>query len=292
MLTHIAPQDILAAPVTMYANFRDNRGQSATLADFIRMGVKHRHDVEYYRQVPTANTDLRKYLKSRLPAAAISGVFDPTRKVENLKQHSGLLCIDIDHVDPDTIMRTLREIDVVAYASRSIGGQGVFAIIPIAYPDKHTGHFRALQQYFATLGIELDAQCKDVTRLRVISWDSTAFIRDSTAIFMGVYEEPKPVYTPRTYDYESNPDALRRNIETCISKAPCVGYNDWITIGRGLAGLGEEGRAYFHQISCIDPEKYDEVDAEEKFSNLLKTAKFTDIGIFFNKMRDLGVTFK
>ena len=37
--------------------------------------------------------------------------------------------------------------------------------------------FEALRRLFADMGITLDAQCKDITRLRIVSYDPDARLR-------------------------------------------------------------------------------------------------------------------
>ena len=120
--------------ITVYNGVRDTTGHRSTLFDFL-------HNVDYdriNRLRATADADERKRIKLSLPQATISGVFSPTRSAENLVSHSGLICVDIDgkdnqHIENfDTLIEdVLSQIEEVAYASRSVSGNGYFVIMPL-----------------------------------------------------------------------------------------------------------------------------------------------------------------
>ena len=109
--------------------------------------------------------------------------------MRGLIAHSGLICIDIDEKDNpdvaefDRLNELIRIIPYVVYCGHSIGGKGYFVIIPIASPEKHKEHFEALRQDFARCGITIDKSGKDVTRLRIYSYDNTAYINPSAATY-------------------------------------------------------------------------------------------------------------
>ena len=69
--------------------------------------------------------------------ACISGIFQPTRKAENLVKHSGLICVDIDRQDNlqidnwDEVKQELSKLPQIAYASLSVSGNGYFVTIPL-----------------------------------------------------------------------------------------------------------------------------------------------------------------
>lgn len=291
---HFTPQAmILDSRITIYDGYSDNQGHPGTLGDFIRLCIAHKNDV--YRLRDTNDVTVRRHIKSHLPAAAISGVFAPTRSVKNLQEHSGLICIDIDHVDDTaTLMHTLANMDIVAYCSRSVSGHGVFGIIPLAYPDKHKQQFEALRRDFVNMDIELDKNCSDVTRLRGLSYDREAVIRLNAVPYRGVYTEPRETYIPRRY-YPTT-DRTIEHVETCVNiilknRVDITdGYNNWLIVGFSLASLGECGRDYFHAVSSIYP-KYNRTETDRKFDNLVRVSN-DSIASFFKICADHGVTFK
>lgn len=286
---------ILDNDITIYASLSDKFGHRGTLGDYLRLCLANKEKVKALQA--TQEPEERKRLKSQLPAATISGYFEPTRATANLKQHSGLICIDIDHVENiDATMEILSEMDIVAYVSRSVSGEGIYAIIPLAYPERHKQQFEALRRYFAGVGIELDKQCSDVTRLRICSYDADARIRLDAVPFRGVYEEPRPVYK-RQY-YAPAYDTTMCYIEILCSQIEADhydltdNYNEWIKIGFSLAELGESGRDYFHRISAQCSSKYNPDKCNKQFDNCLKTASRCGIGHFFKLCQEKGYSYK
>ena len=136
----------------------------------------------------------------QLPVATISGTFAPTCKAENLVAHSTLLCIDIDKKDNmdvdwfDDLKHEWHNIPQILYAGRSIRGKGWFAIFRIAYPDKHEDQFEALKHDFANSGLIIDKACKNVNRMRFISYDPEPYVNEDATLYTKVWVEPKPAY--------------------------------------------------------------------------------------------------
>ena len=149
-----------------------------------------------------------KEIKCKFPAASLSGYFSPTRAKGNLQWHSGFICVDIDDhykvTGPDGVVRKysqplddvcdiLEQLPYVLYAGNSVGGKGYFAIIPLAalpnggvavdsaqrdlITERHEWYFDCLQDEFSQMGIIIDSACSDTTRLRVLSYNSSAAIR-------------------------------------------------------------------------------------------------------------------
>lgn len=184
---------------------------------------------------------------------------------------------------------------MVAYAGRSVGGNGVFAIVPIAYPDKHIQQWESLRRYFDSLGITVDPQTKDVARLRICSYDPEARVRFDAVPYKGVYTppQPKPVTASRYY---GNDETEARVSECCQQIAAfhtdlTNDYADWLRLGFALAERGEAGRGYFHTVSS-QSQKYDREKCDRKFSECLRTASRCGIGYFFNRCKEYGITYK
>lgn len=280
----------LDAPITMYRTCFDNQGEEATFADFLRACMAAKDTVARYRE---ATADEQKQMKPHLKAATLSGYFTPTRKAENLIKHSGLICIDIDHVQPQAVMDELRQIDNILYCSRSVSGNGVFAVIPLAYPNKHKRQLKALQKSLGDIGIIIDAQCCDVSRLRVISHDPEAYLNLNAVPYNGLFEEPRKQvkrYIPRNAT-STDEERVARCVEQ-VSQDLTSNYQDWIEIGLSLASMGEIGRGYYHRLSSFHP-KYNQRETDRKFDNLLKTNRNqVGLGTFFQIMDNYGYKWK
>ena len=100
----------------------------------------------------------KKELKTRLPAFTPSGLFRGGA-ANTLLKLTGLICIDIDRKDNlqvegyDRLKDQLGRLPYVAFCGRSAGGEGYYAIVPIAQPNKLLLHFRSLQTEFSAMGI-------------------------------------------------------------------------------------------------------------------------------------------
>lgn len=183
---------ILDSHISIYNSVTDNTGREGTIADFLRLCRANADRIAAARAAyDNGNKNLYDSIKRSLPAATLSGVFSPTRSKTTLRTHSGYIAVDIDHIDDcASIVEQLADMENVAFVSRSLSGHGLYALIAIAYPEKHSQHFEALRRYFADMGIMLDKQCKNVDRLRVVSYDPDARLRIDVVPFVGLWSEP------------------------------------------------------------------------------------------------------
>lgn len=141
-------------------------------------------------------------LKSLMPMITPSGIFSE-RNQNSLIKHSGFIAIDIDRAATNQFITNwgdlpnlLTQLKNIAYFGRSVGGEGFWALVPIAFPDKHKAHFRALQQAFSRLGIELDPAPSNVASCRFFSHDPEAYINPNATPFSATIEEEAPTPTP------------------------------------------------------------------------------------------------
>lgn len=150
-----------------------------------------RAKVQEVRDAPDKAT--RDKLKGNLPCAIPSLLYDGS--------HSGLITIDLDAKDNPTwtplqMKQLVSKIANVFYCGYSCSGAGVWALIPIAEPDKHLQHFKALKRVFSSIGLSIDVACSNVNRLRYVSYDAEPYINQNAVPFVGLYEEPKPEPKP------------------------------------------------------------------------------------------------
>ena len=247
----------------------------------------------------TTDANRKKQIKLSLPQATISGVFAPTRSAENLVKHSGLICVDIDRKDNlhianfDTLIPdVLSHIEEVAYASRSVSGNGYFVIIPLKYPEEHKAQFEKLIRVFDEMGITIDRACGDVCRLRCQSYDIHQYVNLNAKPFAGIYREPKPILSRFNYDYDEF-DTEDKVADLCreISQRhiDLTGtYDDWVKIGAALSSLGESGRRWFHLCSSQNS-GYNAKECDRKFNNLLRSNRRIGIGTFFHYCKNAGL---
>jgi len=260
--------NVLDVPVSYYVSVSSTDGQEINLYNYLTNKDKN-IDLETMRQQPDF-----KERKQSLPAITVSGVFDGSHKAERLKSHSGLICIDIDRKDQTKDMKKifneLQYFRNIAYLGRSCSGEGLFAIVPIKEPQKHLGHFLALQKDFANRGIVIDANCKNINRLRYYSYDPEAYYNIKAETYTNLYSTP-----PKEYRYDNTAISIEdKRLNDAISDIQtnhinlAEKYEDW----RDLAMIfnlefGEEGRKLFHAVSS-QSSKYDRGECDDVYDKI------------------------
>lgn len=292
--------DIFQTHVSVYNGVTDNTGTIMHLGTFL-FCKEYKDDILRLRAV--FDKEKRNALKRSLPQATISGVFSPTRAKNNLSQHSGLICVDIDAKDnPDildweTLKQDLSVLPQIAYCTLSVSGKGLFLVIPLRYPEKHLQQFRQLQIDFQKMGIMIDSACSDITRLRCLSYDEHPIINENATLYEGVYvEKPKHKSFPTCFIYEG--ENTSAEVAVCCRKIQQCGiditasYDDWLKVGCALAILGENGRSLFH-ICSQQNAKYNAAKTDKMFTDLLRrNYQQVNIGTFFWMCKQYGITTK
>lgn len=120
---------------------------------------------------------MRRMLKAGLPVVTPAGIFT-RRNRHSLHTYSGLLCIDIDGKDnPDIrdwglVKRQLGTLETLLYAGLSVSGRGLFLLFRVVDPAIYPAAFRSItQQLREQFGLVADKACKDICRLRCVSYD-------------------------------------------------------------------------------------------------------------------------
>lgn len=266
--------------VSMYKNSFDTKGGASNLGEVMN-GIKNgkwKTEVEQVRRAEDKKE--RDTLKLKVPAFSPSGVFSE-RKTSGLISHSNRIAIDFDLQDNailGTSLEAVREAlegdQFSEYVFKSVSGKGLCVIVKID-GGKHAESFAYLERYYKeTYGLTIDKACKDVSRLRYVSYDSDLFHNpDSEKVIipdakdLGETREASRAYQVSQSDNKSIMDAI-------IQSGKLIGddtYQDWIKIGFALSHeFGETGRQYFHALSQRSP-KYDQTECDKKFDNCLRT---------------------
>jgi hypothetical protein len=175
--------------VSFYATITDTTGHVValtTVLDGIRAG-KWQAATAAVREAPTKPA--QRAAKRRVPYFTASGTFAP-RSTAGLRQHSGLLALDIDaDQNPDLDLMALRpalEQAPHTYACfASVGGQGLCVLVRIA-PDAtlHQANFRAVQQHYQrAFGVQVDS-LPDVARARFVSHDPGLYLNATAPVWV------------------------------------------------------------------------------------------------------------
>lgn len=235
--------------------------------------------------------------KEYIPNCTIGCTCSPTRTNENAIPN-GLACIDVDgHDNPDITDMDLfkQQVSVlpqVAYCAKSLGGNGVYIIIYIAHPDRFSDVYRQLEIDFFKAGVVIDPACKNIARVRVMSYDEHPYINHRAVPYYGVYQQP--VKIPRLHTMSADATDTEKKVADYCRLIKQTGinltcsYDDWREIGMALADLGEAGRQYYHIVSSVDS-RYREAETDRKFNNFLQKTRSIHIGTFFTKCHDAGI---
>ncbi len=264
--------------VSLYQNSFDKTGVTSNLCE-IMDGVK---SGKWEKQVKAIRNEKdkakRNQLKQRLPAFTASGVFSE-RKESGLQSHSGRLAIDFDlqdnpkfESDLEAARESLKKDKFSEYVCLSVSGKGLFVICKID-GNKHAESFAFLELYYKeTYGLIIDKACKDVSRLRFVSYDPDLFHNEDaeTVIVPDAEDWGESTHENGRGDKSQNEEIVKQIIQS----GKIIGgdsYQDWLRIGLALANeFGESGRDFFQSLSCRSP-KYNSLECDKKFSDCLRT---------------------
>ena len=236
--------------------------------------------------------------KKQLPCVTISGIFN-TRSNDGLIQHSGIIAIDIDQKGDAALDVSGLINDPYLYAiHHSVGGKGYVAYFLID-PDKHSESFSGIETYLLSkYNISIDTACKDVARLRIVSYDPNMTIAQSEPpIFDQFIVEPVTQHSDAIVQPAKNypPLSLERLTiiaDHLVEKSIDItkNYDNWIKIGYAIANhLGESGRASYMKISSLHP-KFNEHEVNRKYDYMLqKNDGRSTIGSLFYLLEQYGV---
>ena len=226
-------------------------------------------------------------------------------KAENVEHVNPLIAVDIDEKDNKGLsieeMRTkINSLPFVMYSSISVGGRGMYALIPIAEANKNDfkGVFKALEEDFIKLGLKLDSSCININRERHMSYDDNEYWNDKAEIYTKKLNIPTQVnttllrggdnankpLTAREYnkvrdmvkDIKENHLQLTKNHTDTLMLANCIA-NVW----------GEEGRTLLHIIRS-QREGYDEFKTDENYTYVLEhldEGERFNLGFLFSKYK-------
>jgi predicted P-loop ATPase len=215
-----------------------------------------------------------KMKKDSVPVVTLSGVFKGSKSNDALVEHSGYICIDVDAKDQITqISKEVLTSDPYAYCVHdSVSGNGGFVVIVKIDPAKHEDAFLGLEKYFFTnYSIVIDQSCKNVSRLRYISFDPDLKHNPKAKIFKQYLKkiEKRNVQLKRI--------VVKNDFDQMVNQASGMNlfddYNDYIKCAFALANeFGEMGRSYFHAL-CQSSDKYNYDRAEKDYDKAVARNK-------------------
>lgn len=263
---HITPDFLLNTKVSIME--RHNILKTSSLYNAIIMGKEHKKEIEAVRRIDRqANESEYRRAKdnilSFIPSCVCKG---KTGKAENVEHVNNLIAIDLDAKDNEGVtletMRTkINSLPYVMYSSLSVGGKGMYALIPISESNKNDfkAVFNALNEDFKALGLTLDGSCVNINRERYISFDDNEYWNKQCEIYTRKINIPTQVNGhPTRVEINANKPLTQREYNKVKSMVEDIKANkvqlsknhtDTLMIANCLANiLGEEGRELLHII--------------------------------------------
>lgn len=161
--------------ITIFANIKETRSPFYISVDKALERIKNGKSKDLIMKIRREKSkELRNEYKQKLPSVLFSGTFKQ-RNNHSLMDHSGLICLDFDELDPVSMVQSLKKDEYIFAAWVSPSGNGVKALVKIP-KDDHGASFAALQERYKLI----DKACKDVSRVCYESYDPLIHInRDS-----------------------------------------------------------------------------------------------------------------
>lgn len=273
--------------VSFYGNVFDKIGipcEMQKILSAIQSG-KWKPQIEKLRAIQDEKA--QKTFKNTLPCYTPSGLFSE-RNAESLKSHSSVLVLDFDKKDNPSLGEKFNEIRNNLFTDRytyflftSCRGNGIALGVRID-GVKHLENFLFLERYYReNFGLVVDKGCKDVCRLRFVSYDPELFINEKAEIVIPDVQAVKDTAPTARPDQASNGNMSDRErmddiIASGVTLVDDHQHGARVKIAHGLStAFGESlGRMYTHSIlsKCAD---YDRETTDKYFTGIHRNNKGT-----------------
>jgi len=231
-----------------------------------------------------------EFKRTRMPTTSMSGIFS-RRDDSSLVTHSGYIAIDLDHVENMAHVRNLLVQDIFVHSLfMSTSGDGLRVLFKIK-TNKHVDSFRGIQEYlFGKYELNCDPNGSNVSKPYIVSWDPAMYYDFDGRKQLFCYF-PKEITVKPIIDFAHTPadfqDVLKQITERSLNI--CDGYQEWLKVAFALvATYGEEGRAYFHEISR-QSQKYHPRLTDKQYTYCLKRGQSgINISTFYYLAKQAG----
>ena len=301
-------KELFESKISLYKRVNETKSVTITLDDWLhKVTPAAKKAVTDIRDTNRTDPKAAKAMKTaNLPCCTISGLFEGERKASKVTSINPIICIDIDKIPEgmtlDELKKKVFDLPYVFYVSLSARGEGIFALIYYNKEKDFLNTFRALEQDFKDLDIEIDKACKDICRLRYVSWDENPLEKEEVEMYDGVYLEAfvnpqfqthedkhnQPINIDDWFTYKT----IKYLISHCGYRAD--EYQDWLLDGFRLATFGEYGHPLFIYLSSVS-KGYNPNVAERKWNECVRTTTMTRDSLthyYAEAKRRLGVDWK
>jgi hypothetical protein len=280
--------------------------QILSLADAIDLISGPAYEVAIH-ELRAMEPDLQKIFKPDLDYVTFSGSFAPTRLVANLTHHSGLICLDFDHVTNLWETRLQLQADPHTLALfTSPSGTGLKMLVDVPgladEPERHKGFFADIAIYIRQhYGLDVDASGSDVSRACFLVHDPSVFVNPEAESYMYrglALEQHLRAKKPRTEQQQvQDANDVYKHVLAVVERIEAAQvdisggsgeYDQRLLLAFCMSTLGEDGRDLLHRILQFYP-NYTVQETDAKFDQGIKTSRFTTPWKFFDIARQQGI---
>ena len=266
------------ALISLYKNAWSDNDSQATLTvrdwlDGIALGRWKNHVLNC--RAALAHKEEYAKRKRNGPGVTPGAVF-VHRKIEGVRAYSGLMVIDLDHLDDDRqAVKALLRLDPYIYSVfDSIGGAGLCLLLRVDV-SRWEESFLGIQEYLGKkygLFQKFDPSGKDVSRLRFVSYDPDIYVAESLPPLFREYPKKEPKRKPEPVTFIDTPEdfefVFQQVIDTGVDITPY--YHQRLKVCFALIDrFGESGWPYFNRV-CQNHAEYDETKSERMWKSALR----------------------
>ena len=285
---HITPDFIHKTEVSIMGEHKVLNTNS--LYNAIAMGSICKEEIEAVRNIDRSKDEIAyKKAKEKVLSYTPSCLcpIGGSAKAENVEHVNNLIAIDLDAKDNEGVTleemrKRVNSLPFVMYSSLSVGGRGMYALIPILDENKNDfkAVFKSLEEDFIKLGLKLDSSCINVNRERYMSVDDKEYWNDKAEIYTRKINIPTQVNKqplqglkinankPLTAKDKQKVDLMIEDIKENrlqLSK----NHKDTLGLANAIANIwGEDGRELIHLIRS-QREGYDKYKTDCNYDYVL-----------------------
>ncbi|MCB0703234.1 MAG: BT4734/BF3469 family protein [Candidatus Kapaibacterium sp.] len=120
-----------------------------------------------------------------LDYVTFSGIFK-RRRIVDLLEYSGLICLDIDNIEnPEKLKQFLIKSELpIVMMFISPSEKGLKVVLKSCFDvNKHQSYFEYYEEYFKTnYKVQIDKACKDISRACFLSYDQEVYFKDPSLV--------------------------------------------------------------------------------------------------------------
>lgn len=280
---------------SLYANQSEKTNKTIDLDNYVGMvqyganqdcvltarQAKQRGDEETYKRIKSQS----------MCVTPVGTIPNGESKTEQNLTPVGIVCIDIDTELTSDQEHALYNDQYSFIVHKSFGGDGYCVFVKIDPLKAKDAYDAVSKYYYDTYDISTDKACKNINRLRYVSYDPDVLVIDNSKKFNVKVEKkdqaPKQVqYVYTQSDLDNILSQIRdRHIDLCQED-----YYRYVRIGLAFASeFGESGRDNFHFV-CSFGSKYNKKHTDKDYNGFLKKgAGSCTVGTFYYYCKEAGI---